>query len=76
MKLAAPYKCDYCANTKGEANHWWLRYVGATGAGDRDAFWLIPWDPIKAATDDHEHICSEQCAIKALAKWMGSLAVG
>lgn len=71
MKLTAPYRCDYCLNTKGEANHWWLRWKGINGASRGPQFWLIAWDEAKADTDDHEHICSEQCASKALSKWMG-----
>ena len=71
MKLTAPYKCDYCSNTQGEANHWWLRWTGIKGASRGPQFWLIAWDEAKADTDDHEHICSEACAVKALAKWMG-----
>ena len=63
MKLAA-FRCDYCQIQKGETNAWWLRY---TGVG---AFFLIPWDDAKANSDDHEHICSDSCASKALSKWM------
>lgn len=67
MKLPSPYKCDYCDKLKGEANHWWLRWAGLNPAG---RFVLQPWDEAKASTEDHEHICGQECAAKALAKWM------
>ena len=65
MKLTAPYKCDYCLNTKGEANHWWLRPTACA------EFVLQPWSDPLATASHVEHICSEACAVKALAKWMG-----
>jgi len=66
MKLTAPYKCDYCPNTKGEANHWWLR-----NTSNVKAFFLVAWDMLLADREQYEHICSEECATKALSKWMG-----
>jgi hypothetical protein len=72
MKLSAPYKCDYCPNVKGEANHWWLRNTTVS------LFALARWHDHLADQADadgkhvHEHICSEACAVKALAKWMAT----
>ena len=74
MKLTAPYKCDYCDRTKTETNHWWLRSVGVSHTVQDSFFFLIRWDDAKARADDHEHICSEACAVKALAKFMGASA--
>jgi hypothetical protein len=67
MKVPQPYRCDYCDKLKGDSNHWFLRYTFAAAH-----FWLIPWDDGKAASDDHEHICGQECAAKALAKWMAA----
>lgn len=66
MRVVAPYRCDYCLNLKGEANHWWLRNVTTL------PFILSGWDEELAASGKYEHICSESCALKALAKWMGA----
>lgn len=82
MKLTAPYRCDYCQNIKGATNHWRLRLTkgavehvyGVTSA--RDSFLLTDWGDLLAAQDDVEHICSESCATKALAKWMGEQSRG
>jgi hypothetical protein len=68
MKLTAPYQCDYCAALKGEANHWWLCWIGLD-SNDHEVFSLQTWDEKKASAL-YEHICSEACAVKALSKWM------
>jgi hypothetical protein len=67
MKLTAPYKCDYCQNTKGEANHWWL-----LNTSNGLAFFLRGWDANLADKEHFQHVCSEQCAVKALSKWMAT----
>ncbi len=70
MKLAAPYRCDYCQVSKGLTNHWWLRQSSSPW------FVLLPWDTKLADQEGYEHICSESCASKALSKWMArSIAV-
>lgn len=67
MKITQPYRCDYCPKVKGEANHWWLRY------NDIPTFEIAPWREDRAQMDNVEHICSEQCAVKALSKWLASV---
>jgi hypothetical protein len=64
MKVACPYKCDYCLNQKGATNHWWLRPQNS------ERFTLLAWDDGQAGEEGCEHICSESCAAKALSKWM------
>lgn len=72
MLNASPFKCNYCGRLKEDTNHWFLLASGT------EQFTLTAWtntvgiDP----TGPAENVCSEACAIKALAKWMGSLAVG
>jgi hypothetical protein len=65
MKLAAPYRCDYCERPKEASNHWWLHPISKF-------FVLEPWDSKLADEPTMEHICSEQCAVKALSKWMAT----
>ncbi len=69
MKVAAPYKCDYCGAQKGLTNHWWLRQ------SIPQRFVLLPWDGDLADREGYEHICSESCASKALSKWMARSVV-
>jgi hypothetical protein len=70
MKVQS-YACDECGTQKRQTNHWWLLWVGVCRSGPPDAFYLIPWDEKKAATDDHEHLCGQECVGRALAKWLG-----
>lgn len=56
------YRCDECGKLKGEVNHWWMSSIGTM------SFYLQRW------VDDHAtnytHFCSQECATKALAKFM------
>jgi hypothetical protein len=65
-KLEQPYQCDVapCAVVKGVANHWFLLFLNHQG------FHLGGWDSSCAEYKDALYVCSEQCAQKALAKWM------
>jgi hypothetical protein len=69
MKLTAPYKCDYCGKLKEASNHWFLRSVFPI---DSDIFSLFGWDERSAAEAAVEHVCGQDCATKALAKWMAA----
>ena len=64
MKLPTPYKCDYCGKQKGDANHWWLSFLGD------GMMYLRPWHNVTADDPGVEHICGQECATKAMAKWM------
>jgi hypothetical protein len=67
VKLPNPYRCNYCLNLKGEANHWYLHFLSSVAGS---AFILDWWDDTLAQRDDVEHICSQACASKALSSWM------
>ena len=71
MKLSTPYKCDYCDRLKGETNHWWL----AAHKPDKGLL-LTPWDWEGAKLPGVKHICSEQCASKALSRFMAAITGG
>lgn len=64
MKLPWPYVCDYCGKQKGAANHWWMRLASSAH------FSLHKWDEEAADDGEVEHICGQECATKAMAKWM------
>jgi len=73
MKLPQPYKCDIhpCEKIKGENNHWFL--IEREGIRGDDQFTVYPWDDITAneSSDSIMHVCSEECAIRALSQWLG-----
>lgn len=81
MKIKAPYQCDYCGQNKGETNHWWLRPkdVASLRIGT-PVFTLLHWDDKLADLEEDilgvgkrlvcEHICSEQCVIKAISQYL------
>jgi hypothetical protein len=71
MKIDQPYKCNYCDKQKEEANHWFIRLVGASPVL---GFNLYRWDEVDPDTTDCEHICSQECASKALSQWMSQRA--
>lgn len=65
MKVST-YKCDYCGRQRGESNHWLLRLKSA------GEFCLYNWRD-EHADDGFEHICSAECATKALSIWLSPL---
>jgi hypothetical protein len=70
MKLPQPYNCDYCGKLKGESNHWWLVDPDLYVTGIHEAFVLLPWNMLSFSGARTEHICSQECASKALSQWM------
>ncbi len=80
MRIANPWKCDYCGAIKGEQNHWWMRDL--VSAHLSDSFCLVRWDEDRAGEEqshgkpEFEHICGRVCAGKALEKWLaGAVSV-
>lgn len=73
MKIPSPYKCDYCPKVKGETNHWFLAFPGTD-----TYFGLYVWgtrgNSVSPDAPGVEHICSQECAGKALSKWMDNAA--
>ena len=71
MKLPQPYQCNYCERLQKATDRWWMLDLTA------EHFVLRQWD--NAIADERlpdrtgerfEHICSSECAVKALAKFM------
>jgi hypothetical protein len=65
-----------CNTQKGKSNHWWLygivdskRSVIHTEKEGKQ-FLLVPWDELVASTMEEGHVCSQECAAKALSKFM------
>ena len=63
MKVTT-YKCDVCGQIKGENNHWFRIAAGASGLE------LSAWATSPAAASAVD-LCSDQCVIKTVQKWLG-----
>lgn len=78
--------CDECGRSKGDANHW-FRAILIPGR----LFIIVPWhlsldsrwiselgeqSPDFNAHMEEMHLCSESCAVKAMAKAVGSTSTG
>lgn len=68
------YVCDECGVEKREANHWFKAYPWHSGH-----FEIARWDANCVAPHDAPlverialHLCSEQCAAKAMSKAIGA----
>jgi hypothetical protein len=57
------YKCDICGTIKGENNHWFRVDGGIMGLE------LNPWG-IMPPTGTTLDLCSDQCVIKVVQKWL------
>lgn len=71
MKIAHPWRCDYCKRPKEESNHWFMRH------SNLNVFQLRHWEEDIAGSElagrpEYEHICGIECASKALSKWAGT----
>lgn len=84
MKQPSPYICDYCGAQKAETNHWWLlippgRLIYSNDVWDGGIEFttfslLVKWNGYIAELNGVEHICGQECASKALSKWMENAA--
>ena len=74
MKLSTPYKCDYCDRLKGETNHWWLAAQPEGQSRQGSPVASMGWE--RAKLPGVKHICSEQCASKALSRFMAAITGG
>lgn len=63
MKIAAPFRCDYCKCLKTARDLWFLRPIDAIG------FYVMRWDEELASQPGYEHICSQNCALRAFDRW-------
>jgi hypothetical protein len=73
MKILNPFICDYCGIQKKDVNAWWLRLPDIDLPNlDSRGFCLIRWDNSTADQAGVEHICGQECAGRAMAKWMSS----
>jgi hypothetical protein len=62
------FKCDVCGQIKGENNHWFRIDTGASGLE------VNAWG-VMLATPTTVDLCSDQCVIKVVQKWLTSQAV-
>lgn len=55
--------CDVCGKHKGSVNHWWLAWTDG-GTFEVESFRQTDADTIP------QHLCGQDCVIKAVNKWM------
>jgi hypothetical protein len=65
MAITQSVTCDVCGKQKGEVNHWYLSSV------DGGTLHLDKWDDDSAAAAGN-HLCGQDCVVKAVNKWMQS----
>lgn len=75
MAVTEQFSCDVCGKQKQQANHWW---VGTeTDIGTHKSFVFYPWPTGRREAEAGKkvnHLCGQQCAIKALSEWMSRLS--
>lgn len=49
-----------------------MRPLQANAPDPGESFVIIPWKDSLTSADAIEHICGQECAAKALAKWMAA----
>jgi hypothetical protein len=68
MRVATPYRCDYCGKRKENTNHWWLVFPVEGDLGL--VLQIHPWSDELAAQREQGHVCSQACVVTALSKFM------
>lgn len=69
--------CDQCGVTKGEANHWFKAVAWEVGHFEimhfnKPLLATLKEQPEHVTYAEILHLCSEQCAAKAMSKAIGS----
>ncbi len=76
-KLPNPYICDVCGTQKRETNRWYAsRARIEPDVASEQGILFLPWEVAEhlgvLENANVQHLCSEQCCIKALSKWLES----
>ncbi len=72
MAIVNTVSCDECGAVRGEANHWFRALVFTFSGGRKFIIqeWQVELTP--PSGDTELHLCSEQCAAKAMSKAIGA----
>jgi hypothetical protein len=73
MRVPNLYKCDNCGKMRDETNHWWLVRFDPPDSKVLEippVFRLSPWNDQLAAELYKGHVCSQDCVVKQLSKFM------
>lgn len=76
MSWDEAFTCDICGKPKKVANHWWMVTLGDVPCFDEGQpaqhFTLLPWNSAEARNEGISHLCGENCAMKAMERFMTS----
>jgi hypothetical protein len=74
MAYTETYRCDVCANPKGDAEDWWLASTEpasliAKGPEQR-MLKVTPWNILLSHAPSVRHLCGARCAQTLMDRWM------
>lgn len=69
MARRESFTCDICGKEKQDVNHWFV-FNDAAYSGDELGIAVFQWhEPLSG----YQHLCGQECVIKAVSKWMQNL---
>jgi hypothetical protein len=77
-KALAPYTCTFCEKQKAENNHWFVIWIEAQKAVDRqlttvDCVSFTPWSlPMASRTLNAAVACGEACLHKLISRYLST----
>jgi hypothetical protein len=77
MAIATQVTCDVCGKQKGDVNCWWVGTI--TEVGTHKSLKIYPWPTGSKEVANGKtvnHLCGQECVIKAVSEWMAKASGG